>query len=469
MTQKTHILCAPFPGAGHAVNMFNVATTIANDDITAHVLVLSRKDGEKWMRATGQDHNPNVHLRVLGNGQWEDWHPEEPRELVMKVRSAEFNQAVREMIEEIRRLFPSDRTTALICNPLMGGLPEMTKELQLQLHVLNPTAAYMIRLGSQHRPDLDSRRRVLLKGIGGSIEDLEAEPDDVMDFAGPMLQMSGVTLAAAQGMIYSNTNIGLEGDSFEQSHLLPAPFEDKTIKYMIGPILPPWYENALDRGARPKPRLSAMSDECIQFMNKQAYQSVAYVGMGSHIELTIDQAAFLVETLRRTNTPWVLLFREGTEEMKRRLGEGFTDGVVTAWAPQQDIFLHPALKCVISHGGFGTMIEGIYAEQPFITSPVASDQYIDSRVMRHLGMCVGTISENHYEPIMGRTKLTPFWPDDGGKTIQALFDRVFGTTEGEAELDKARAASRALRKRIVEAKARDASTAMAKLRATLTK
>lgn len=144
MAPKTHVLCAAFPGAGHAVNMFNSATTIANDDIIAHVLVLSRKDGEKWMRATGQDDNPNVHLRVLGNGQWEDWHPEEPRELVMKVRSPEYNQAVREMIEEIRGRFPSDRTTALICNPLMGALAEMTKEFQLQFYVLNPSAGRLV-------------------------------------------------------------------------------------------------------------------------------------------------------------------------------------------------------------------------------------------------------------------------------------------------------------------------------------
>jgi len=328
---------------------------------------------------------------------------------------------------------------------------------------------YMVRLGSQHRPDLDMKRKVLIKGIGGSTKDIEAEPGDVTDFAGPMLQMVGASLSAASGIIYSNTNIGLEGESFKQDHLLPAPFEDKARKYMIGPILPPWYEKALDGGARPQPRPAAMNDECIQFMNSQADQSVVYVGMGSHIELEIDQAAFLIETLRRNKTPWVLLFREGTEEMRKRLGKSFNDGVVTAWAPQQDILLHPALKCVISHGGFGTMIEGIFAEQPFITSPVASDQFIDSRVMRHLGISVGTIAENHYEPIMGRAKLTPFWPDDGGKSIQDLLDHIFGTAEGSTELDKARAATRALRKRMVESKARDASKALDELRATLTK
>jgi hypothetical protein len=326
----------------------------------------------------------------------------------------------------------------------------------------------MVRVGSQNRPGVDLKTKVLLKGIGGSEDDIEAEIGDVTDFAGPMIQMAGPTLAAADGLIYSNTNIGLEGDQHEQEHLLPAPFEDKATRYMVGPILPPWYEHAMDSGVRPVPRESALSDECIEFMNGQADNSVVYVAMGSHIELTIEQAALLIETLRRTKTPWVLLFRNDTGEMKKKLGANFTDGVVTAWAPQQDILLHPALKCVISHGGFGTMIEGIYAEQAFITTPVASDQYIDSRVMRHLGICLGTISENHYESIMGRTKLTPHWPDDGGKAIQELFERLFGTADGEAELDRARAASRAVRKRMVDSKALAASKALDELRVAMT-
>lgn len=326
----------------------------------------------------------------------------------------------------------------------------------------------MVRLGSQNRPGVDLKTKILLKGIGGSEDDIEAEIGDVTDFAGPMIQMAGPTWAAADGSIYSNTNIGLEGDQHEQEHLLPAPFKDKATKYMVGPILPPWYEHALDSGVRPPPRASALSDECIEFLNRQADQSVVYVAMGSHIELTIEQAALLIEELRKTKTPWVLLFRNGTEEMKKKLGANFTDGVVTSWAPQQDVLLHPALKCVISHGGFGTMVEGIYAEQAFITTPVASDQYIDSRVMRHLGICLGTISENHYESIMGRTKLIPYWPNDGGKAIQELFHRLFGTADGEAELARARAASRAVRKRMVDAKARAATKALDELRAAMT-
>lgn len=141
MAPKVHVFCVPFPGAGHAINMLNAATTIANHEIATHVLVMSMKDGEKWLKATGHGDNPNMHLELLADGKWEDWHPEEPRELVMQIRSPEFDQAVRTTIEEVRRRFPSDRATALVCNALMGTMPETAKAYQLQLYVLNPTAS----------------------------------------------------------------------------------------------------------------------------------------------------------------------------------------------------------------------------------------------------------------------------------------------------------------------------------------
>ncbi|KAK5057617.1 hypothetical protein LTR84_011617 [Exophiala bonariae] len=146
MAQKVHVFCVPFPGAGHAVNMFNAALTIANHEIITHVLVMSMKEAERWMKATGQDDNPNTQLELLANGKWEDWHPEEPRELVMQVRSPEFDQAVRATIEDVKRRFPADRATALVCNALMGTMPELAKAYRLQLYILQPTASESISL-----------------------------------------------------------------------------------------------------------------------------------------------------------------------------------------------------------------------------------------------------------------------------------------------------------------------------------
>ena len=167
--------------------MFNMAVTIANENITAHVLVLSNRDGQRWLKATGQEHNPNVHVEVIAKGQWENWHPEEPKELVMHIRSPEFTQAVSEKIQEIRGKFPSEGATAIVYNALMGTMPEVAKIHKLQNYLMNPTAVYVSRLGSQVRPGQDLKAAVVLKGIGGSDLDITAETGDVVDFTGLMV------------------------------------------------------------------------------------------------------------------------------------------------------------------------------------------------------------------------------------------------------------------------------------------
>lgn len=277
-------------------------------------------------------------------------------------------------------------------------------------------------------------------------------------------------MLACSGIIYSNTDLGLEGNNFQQENMPPSSWPKKE-NYFIGPILPEWYESALDDMAVKDARLKqgAVEHECLRFMDAQENSSVVYVGTGSHIELEPEQAQAIINELRKHKTPWVLLCRQETEAMRKLLGgDEIRDGIVTDWAPQLEMLIHPALKCVISHGGFGTLIEGVYAGQPFITTPVASDQFVDSKVMQHLGISLGTIAENRHMPVMQRTKLTPFWPDDGGKHLQELFQHVFGTEQGKKDLVKAREASLALRKRMGEVKMNDGVAQLERLRHDMT-
>ena len=87
------------------------------------------------MKGTGQHRNPNVHIEVIADGQWEDWSPKEPRELVFKVRSPEFDQAISDKIQQIRETHPSDRLTAMVYNSLMGGMLAVAATHKLQNHL----------------------------------------------------------------------------------------------------------------------------------------------------------------------------------------------------------------------------------------------------------------------------------------------------------------------------------------------
>lgn len=452
MARTAHIFCVPFPGGGHGINMFNVALTLASDSIKVHTLVLSKGEGLKWQEGTGQPPNKHMTIETLNKGQWESWRGHTAPELFGMIQSPEFVSAVETAITNTKQSNPDDICAAVVYNALMTGIPPLLAKHSLKGYLLMPVPYYMVRMGlSAGDEDTDMTQTRLFKGIGGGPADIEFQLGDAPDVVGPMFRKSiQASLEVCAGMLCSNTNPGLEGDTFDQPHL--PNFRPQLTQYMIGPILPDWYEKAIDDASAKHDHLAkaAKKDPVIEFLDAQKDKSTVYIATGSHIELELDQAKMIIDNLRKHNMPWVLLFRRDTETMREMLcNDGhIQDGVLTQWAPQSEIMLHPAVKCVLSHGGFGTMIEGVFAGQAFITTPVASDQFMDTKVMMQLGIAVGTLAENRHRPIMGLTKISPVWPDDGGRHLEELFTRVFGTPEGEAELQRAREASLALKKRM---------------------
>ena len=466
MAAKQHIFCIPFPGAGHGVNMLNVALALASPTLTVHTIVPSAAQAKTWMSATGQPPNDHMQIHVLGNGQWENWEPTSGMELVKTVISEEYAGAVETSITDILSRFAEFQGVAIVFNALMGRLVNIAARYSMKSYALNPIAYYMVRLGACHYEGASLTEKLPLHGIAGSDTPIFGELADVMDSTQPLFYtLFRSTFNAVHGHIFSGTNLGLDGEDYKQTHL-PCNIVQKE-EYFIGPLFPPWFENALDQPvlAQQKIAKAAQQHECIRLLDAHSSKSVVCISLGSHVELEPEQAQLIIANLRRHSIPWILLFRNDTAHMRSLLGDNLTDGVVTSWIPQLEVLVHPATKLVISHGGFGTMIEGVYAGQAFITAPVMSDQFIDQRVMNHLGISLGMIAENRMIPGMQRTKMSPFFPDDGGVALAKLFDEVFdGSEKAERKIQDAREAALALRGRMRQAKAKSGGAEMQRLR-----
>lgn len=425
--------------------MFNVGIALANPSFQVHALVLSRKHALTWLAATGQPSNSNFHIFAISSGEYEDWQPTSPRDLVSVVQSSKFTASINTAINTVKTEHPDDTCTVIIANVLMYTLPALAASLKLKIYLLAPGPCYMLQTADTQNESSVPTDEITLHGIGGSPQPLTVQLGDIIDLMGPMYkQMAKSTLNAANGQIWSNTNTGLEGG-------VHAPEGKKD--FFVGPILPATYESALDddKTLAKQRTLADRTNECIKFLDTRSPREVVYVALGSHVHLSVTQALAIINELRKYKVPWLLLFREGKDKLEEALGDRHhrTDGLITTWAPQLDVLMHPATKCVLSHGGFGTMIEGVYAGQPFITSPVVSDQFLDTKVMLHLGICVGTIAINTLEGVMTRTDLEPRWPDDCGRLLQEVFRRAFGEG-GEEVLERARVASKALRARMLK-------------------
>lgn len=456
MAPRSHIFCVPFPGFKHAVSMFHVAVTLASPSTPVHVLVLSKRKARKWLEATGQTPNEHITFQELSDGTWEGWTAQSVAEHYQLLGSSQFTASVEAAVMQVEESFPEDKRAAMVYNAYMMMVGNLAVRRGMKPYILVDSPYYTTRLAGCYIEGEDLNTTYLLNGIGGSERALEAQIGGASDMNTPLFdQVFKPALEKCAGMIFSNTNVGIEGDDYEQTHLPAPPHVAKPV-FMIGPSLPSWFENYLDgpdhRNSRQKPR----RDECLDFLDSQASQSVVYIALGGHAELEQWQAKTIIDSLRKHSVPWILLFRNDTSSMRQLLARGGkSDGVVTEWAPQLDILVHPAIRCVVAHGGFGTMMEGVFAGHCFIASPVSSVQFINSKVMAHLGISLGTLAENTHLSAMHEAEMVPHWPNNSGKHVEELFDHLFGTKDGERALQQARVASLALRQRIKEAKKRE--------------
>lgn len=65
--------------------------------------------------------------------------------------------------------------------------------------------------------------------------------------------------------------------------------------------------------------------------------------------------------------------------------------LVVPWAPQAAVLAHPAVQLFVTHGGLGSLHEGLAAGKPLLTLPFFADQHVNAQRMvnRRLGMTVG--------------------------------------------------------------------------------
>lgn len=189
MAARNHVFCVPFLGTGHGVNMFNVATTLANESTPVHVLVPSLKQAQTWLEATKQPKNNNLGINVLAEGKWEDFRGHTAGELFGFLQADEFADAAENIIQAVQKAFPAENCAALIFNGLINKLNGVAERMKPRSYILIPSPYYMGRLGSSMREGDSFHKSFWMEGIGGSNEPMQAELGDAVDVAGPAIQM----------------------------------------------------------------------------------------------------------------------------------------------------------------------------------------------------------------------------------------------------------------------------------------
>lgn len=114
---------------------------------------------------------------------------------------------------------------------------------------------------------------------------------------------------------------------------------------------------------------------------------MVYCCLGSQTRLSVGQFQELVQGLELSGRPFLAALKPpiGASTVEEALPEGFRGdrGIVFGgWIQQPAILAHPAVGCFVTHCGYGSMIEGIMAEEcQLVLLPNESDQFFNARLL----------------------------------------------------------------------------------------
>ncbi|GLU20251.1 hypothetical protein SLE2022_364610 [Rubroshorea leprosula] len=170
----------------------------------------------------------------------------------------------------------------------------------------------------------------------------------------------------------------------EYLHLLQELHQKPVIP--VG-LLPPTYEGINDDD---EPWRSMK-----EWLDKQEKGSIVYIAFGSEAKPSQEEVTEIALGLELAGLPffWVLKTRLGLADSEVvTLPEGFEERtrgrgwVWTSWAPQPKILSHDSVGGILTHSGWGSVVEALMNERAVILLTFLSEQGLNARILEEKKM-----------------------------------------------------------------------------------
>lgn len=155
-------------------------------------------------------------------------------------------------------------------------------------------------------------------------------------------------------------------DALKQNFSLPI--------YTIGPSVP--FFNLGDDSCK-----GAYNDgdvDYIRWLDCQPCSSVLYVSLGSFLSVTSAEMNEIAAGLCKSGVKFLWVARGETKRLREICGDM---GLLVAWCDQLRVLCHSAIGGFWSHCGWNSVREGIFAGAPFLTFPIAVDQFPNRKLI----------------------------------------------------------------------------------------
>ena len=154
---------------------------------------------------------------------------------------------------------------------------------------------------------------------------------------------------------------------------------------MIGPMVPSGYLDGRIKGDKGygaslwKP----LTEECSNWLEAKAPQSVVYISFGSMVSLTEEQMEEVAWGLKESGVSFLWVLRE-SEHGKLPCGyrESVKDkGLIVTWCNQLELLAHQATGCFVTHCGWNSTLESLSLGVPVVCLPQWADQLPDAKFL----------------------------------------------------------------------------------------
>jgi len=117
---------------------------------------------------------------------------------------------------------------------------------------------------------------------------------------------------------------------------------------------------------------------CLSWLNEQPAGSVIYVAFGSTSLVSISQHQFdqIALGLELAGRPFLWVIKSDlTKGFNPKYPDGFANGKIVQWAPQEKVLAHPSVACFLTHCGWNSTLESLSNAVPFLCWPQFGDQH----------------------------------------------------------------------------------------------
>ncbi|KAJ4750940.1 Glycosyltransferase [Rhynchospora pubera] len=139
--------------------------------------------------------------------------------------------------------------------------------------------------------------------------------------------------------------------------------------YPIGPCIPYYRFND---------KTNTDKDHYLTWLDKQPKKSVLYISLGSFLSVSQAQLDELASGLVASQVKFLWVAREKSCRIQEIVGKS---GLIVPWCEQLKVLCHPSIGGFLTHCGWNSTLEAVYAGVPMMTFPIFWDQDVDSRLL----------------------------------------------------------------------------------------